>query len=127
MSPIDHPPAHHQRQGRPYAGKGSGLRHGSPLLARFVEAVNGDGESLRQSCSTKLAHDKSLFGNAFLEVVTDARRSVLSLYHQDASRCRLADGPMRCTRLGGLPHRRGPHAAASPSFEEQADGTLTTV
>ena len=71
------------------SGKGVVCDTASPLLARFIETVNGDGESLRQLLN-KLAYDKSLFGNAFLEVVTDARRSFLSLYHQDASRCRLA-------------------------------------
>ena len=47
------------------SGKGVVCDTASPLLARFVEAVNGDGESLRQLLN-KLAYDKSLFGNAFL-------------------------------------------------------------
>ena len=58
-----------------------------PRLAAFVRRVNGSGESLRQVLN-KLAFDKSLFGNAFLEIVTDEERSFLSLYHPDASRCR---------------------------------------
>ena len=38
-----------------------------PRLAAFVRRVNGGGESLRQVLN-KLAFDKSLFGNAFLEI-----------------------------------------------------------
>ena len=38
----------------------------------------------------KLAFDKALFGNAFLEIVTDAEHSFLAFHHQDASRCRVA-------------------------------------
>ena len=60
-----------------------------PQLAAFVRCVNGRGESLRQVLG-KLAFDKSLFGNAFLEAVTDPGHTFLSLYHQDASRCRVA-------------------------------------
>lgn len=59
-----------------------------PLTA-FVNRANGQGETLRQVVS-KLCFDKTTFGNAFVEVVTDARRSFLSLFHQDATRCRLA-------------------------------------
>ena len=36
--------------------------------------MNGDGESLRQVLN-KLAFDKALFGNAFLEIVTDVRNT----------------------------------------------------
>ena len=56
---------------------------------RLRRASQWIGESLRQVCS-KLSFDKSLFGNAFLEVVTDEKHSFLALYHQDASRCRVA-------------------------------------
>ena len=47
----DRPPAHHQRQGRLHIGQGRGLRHGLPLLARFIETVNSDGGRCA-SCST---------------------------------------------------------------------------
>ena len=71
------------------SGKGFTFDPEVPLLGAFVAQVNGSGESLRQVCS-KLSFDKSLFGNAFLEVVTDEKHSFLALYHQDASRCRVA-------------------------------------
>ena len=71
------------------SGKGVAFDREVPLLGAFVERVNGDGETLRQIIN-KIAFDKSLFGNAFLEVVTDADHSFLALYHHDASHCRLA-------------------------------------
>lgn len=71
------------------SGKGFTFDGSIPALAHLVERVNGDGESLRQVMN-KLAFDKALFGNAFMEIVTDAKHSFLSLYHQDATRCRLS-------------------------------------
>ena len=71
------------------AGKGFSHEEGLPRLAAFIRRVNRDGETLRQVLR-KLALDKVLFGNAFVEVVTDGGASFLSLFHQDASRCRLA-------------------------------------
>ena len=70
------------------AGKGFSHEEGLPRLAAFIRRVNRDGETLRQVLR-KLALDKVLFGNAFVEVVTDGGASFLSLFHQDASRCRL--------------------------------------
>ena len=100
-----------------------------PALAAFVQRVNGSGESLRQILN-KLAFDKSLFGNAFLEVVTDARHSFLSLYHQDASRCRVARDSGHIL----LHHDWAafkPDEAKSlplyPNFEAQNDGTLRAM
>ena len=49
------------------SGKGFTFNPEVPLLGEFVNSVNGSGESLRQVLN-KLAFDKSLFGNAFLEV-----------------------------------------------------------
>ena len=105
------------------SGKGVVCDTASPLLARFIETVNGDGESLRQLLN-KLAYDKSLFGNAFLEVVTDARRSFLSLYHQDASRCRAGQAirPTCCCTTTGRPSapKRPARCRSTRSFEKQA-------
>ncbi len=72
---------------------GKGFTHESSgeaadTLAALVNCVNGCGDSLRQVFN-RLAFDKALFGNAFLEIATDADRSFLSLHHHDASRCRL--------------------------------------
>ncbi len=111
------------------SGKGFTYDPAATLLGAFVRRVNGEGESLRRLIN-KLALDKALFGNAFLEVVSDARHTFLSLYHQDASRCRLA----RDSRHLLLHHDWTAFTPAEartlplyPLFEEQADGTLRTV
>lgn len=111
------------------SGKGFACDEASqPRLAAFTRRANGI-ESLRQVLN-KLAFDKALFGNAFLEAVTDKEHSFLSLYHQDASRCRLARDSAHV-----LLHHDwtafNPAEARSlplwPQFEEQADGTLRTA
>jgi hypothetical protein len=74
------------------SGKGFIHETGTPsgeALEALVASANGEGESLRQVFN-RLAFDKALFGNAVLEVVTDRAGSFISLYHQDASRCRVA-------------------------------------
>ena len=100
-----------------------------PRLAAFVRRVNGSGESLRQVLN-KLAFDKSLFGNAFLEIVTDEERSFLSLYHQDASRCRVA----RDSEHILLHHDWAAFKPAEarplplyPQFERQEDGSMRSI
>ncbi|OUN77498.1 phage portal protein [Alistipes sp. An54] len=100
-----------------------------PALAEFIGRVNGSGETLRQILN-KQAFDKALFGNAFLEVVTDADHSFLSLYHQDASRCRVARDSQHIL----LHHNWAafkPAEARSlplyPTFEPQQDGTLRAM
>lgn len=111
------------------SGKGFTFDAEVSLLGEFVASVNGSGESLRQVLN-KLAFDKSLFGNAFLEVVTDAERSFISLFHQDASRCRVAKDGQHIV----MHHDWARFDAASavtlplyPLFEEQADGTLRAM
>ena len=100
-----------------------------PRLAAFVRQANGCGESLRQVLN-KLAFDKALFGNAFLEAVTDPAHSFLALFHQDATRCRLARDSAHILLHHDWSAFR-PEEARSlplyPAFEEQADGTLRTA
>ncbi len=111
------------------SGKGVICDENLPRLKSLIERVNPLGESLRQVLN-KLAYDKALFGNAFLEVVTDARHSFLALYHQDASRCRVARDEHHI-----LLHHDwtsfNPSEAQSlplyPLFEEQPDGTLRAL
>ncbi len=111
------------------SGKGVAFDHEVPLLGVFVGRVNGDNESLRQIIN-KIAFDKSLFGNAFLEVVTDPQHTFLSLYHQDASRCRVA----KDSRHILLHHdwdsftiRDAVSLPLYPAFEKQSDGTLRSI
>ncbi|MBR5849688.1 MAG: phage portal protein [Alistipes sp.] len=103
--------------------------HHEPLLNHFIAQVNGEGESLR-SLLHKLALDKSLFGNAFLEVVTDPSHSFLALYHQDASRCRLARDSEHILLHHDWHQFREQEARVLPlypRFEEQEDGTLRAM
>ncbi len=101
----------------------------APRLKAFVERVNAQGESLRQVMG-KLAFDKALFGNAFLEIATDERHSFLAFWHQDASRCRVARDEEHIL----LHHDWSAFNSAEartlplyPRFERQDDGTLRAM
>ena len=111
------------------SGKGFTSDPTCTLLSDLIAHANDMGESLRMILN-KLAFDKALFGNAFLEVVTNADGSRLNLFHQDASRCRIA----RDNRHVLLHHNWAaftPQHAQSlplyPTFEKQADGTLRSM
>ena len=110
-------------------GKGFTFDREVPLLEHFVAQVNGEGESLRQLIN-KVAFDKSLFGNAFIEVVTDAAHTYLSLYHQDAVRCRVAKDSAHIL----LHHDWDNYSQGEvvclpkyPNFEQQSDGSLRSI
>ena len=111
------------------SGKGFVCDRESPALAGLVERANGCGESLRQVFN-KVAFDKALFGNAFLEAATDAQGSFPALFHQDASRCRIA----RDDRHAILHHawaayntRQARQLPLYPLFEPAEDGTLRSL
>lgn len=111
------------------SGKGFSFDTEQNMLGAFIEHTNGGGESLRQMLN-KLAFDKALFGNAFLEIVTDTQHSFLSLYHQDASRCRVAKDDKHIL----LHHDWTKFLAADarslplyPEFEIQSDGTTRSI
>jgi hypothetical protein len=110
---------------------GKGFAHDAEVseLARLVERANGSGESLRQVFN-RLAFDKALFGNAFLEIVTDQAGSFLSLYHQDASHCRVAREGRAIILHHDWEHYR-PNEAQKlplyPDFEPSFDGLLHSI
>ena len=111
------------------SGKGIVCDEGEPLLRAFVERVNGSGETLRQLLN-KLAFDKSLFGNAFLEVAVCEEAPSLSLFHQDASRCRVARDSAHILLHPDWAAFRPAEALSLPlwpAFERQDDGTLRSV
>ncbi len=111
------------------SGKGFSSDPMLPELGEFAACVNGTGESLRQLLN-KLAFDKSLFGNAFVEIVTDPARSFLSLFHQDASRCRLGRDRKHILLHHDWNHFRKSEARVLPlypDFEEMSDGTLRSA
>ena len=111
------------------SGKGFNYDSSIPLLSEIVDRVNGEGESLRQVLN-KLAFDKSLFGNAFLEIVTDEAHSFLSLYHQDATRCRITKDSQHIILHHNWSHFRASEAQTLPIyplFEKQSDGTVRSI
>ena len=111
------------------AGKGFSFDETQPLLAAMVARVNGRGESLR-TLLHRLAFDKMLMGNAFMEVVTDAGHSFLALYHQDASRCRVARDSQHVIMHHDWSAFRSEEAVTLPLyplFERQADGSLRSM
>ena len=111
------------------AGKGFTCDEQQPLLLDFIRSANGEGESLR-SILHRLAFDKALFGNAFLEVVTDPAHTFLSLYHQDASRCRVArdsEHILLHPDWSNFHEQEARSLPLYPRYEEQADGTLRTM
>ncbi|MBQ6571536.1 MAG: phage portal protein [Alistipes sp.] len=111
------------------AGKGFSFNDEEPLLRQLVGRANGAGDSLREVVC-RLAFDKALMGNAFLEVVTDQEHSFLSLYHQDASRCRLARDNEHVILHHNWQSFHDDEASTLPlypRFEKQADGSLRSV
>ena len=111
------------------SGKGFNYDISEILLGSFVKRANGDGESLRQILN-KLAFDKSLFGNAFLEVVTDENHTFLSLYHQDATHCRVAKDSQHILLHHDWRHFNAKEAISLPlypNFEKQSDGMLHSI
>ena len=111
------------------AGKGFSYDEGEPLLGQIVTQANGEGESLR-TILYRLAFDKALMGNAFLEVVTDESHSTLALFHQDAATCRLARDSQHVLLHHNWNQFREEEARELPLyplFEKQEDGSLRTI
>ncbi|MBQ5613902.1 MAG: phage portal protein, partial [Tidjanibacter sp.] len=111
------------------SGKGLTCDEGLPHISSLIKRANPLGDSLR-SVLNRLAMDKALFGNAFVEVVTDAGRTFLALFHQDASLCRLSrDG------AGVLLHHDWSRPSSGemkylplfPAFAEGEDGKLHSI
>ena len=111
------------------AGKGFTFNEGVPLLGNLVNRANGEGETLR-SVVARLALDEAMFGNAFMEVVTDVSHTFLSLYHIDASTCRRAkesDHVVLHHNWRAFNSSEARTLPLYPNFEEQEDGTLRSV
>lgn len=111
------------------AGKGLVCGDNQPLVSHLIASANASGDTLRDIVH-RLAFDEALFGNAFLEVVTDKEHSFLALYHHDASKCRVA----RDSEHIVLHHNWSAFNSSDaqslplfPLFEEQADSTLRSI
>ena len=111
------------------AGKGVAYDEHVVQLGHLVECANGDGETLRGVLS-RLAMDMAMFGNAFMEVVTDESHSFLSFYHIDASKCRVAEDSEHIVVHHDWSAFRAEEAstiALYPRFEAGEDGVLRAV
>lgn len=71
------------------SGAGLTVDEMAPATARLINQANPSGQSLR-TLIQRIALDRCLFGNAFLEIVTNPQKTKLALFHQDATKCRLA-------------------------------------
>lgn len=110
------------------AGKGL-IYSDIPLLHQIVTSANGSGDSLR-SVIARLALDEAMFGNAFLEVVTNEQKSLLSFYHIDASKCRLAQDSKHVVihhDWRNFSTKDAVTLSLYPNFERCGDGTLRAV
>ncbi len=111
------------------SGKGFSFDPDVEALAEITTTINGNGESLRQVIN-KLAFDKCLLGNAFVEVVTDKKRSFISLYHQDATRCRVAKDNQSIILHHDWRNFRRSEAVTLPvypAFADFPDGTVRSI
>ena len=111
------------------AGKGVAYDERIPQLRHLVKCANGDGETLRGVLS-RLAMDMAMFGNAFMEVVTDERFSFLSFYHIDASRCRIAEDSKHIVMhhdWSAYNAKDSVTLALYPNFESHDDGTQRAI
>ena len=111
------------------SGSGLTVDPSCPRTAALIKAANGQGQSLR-TIVQRLALDRCLLGNAFLEIVTDAEHGFLSLYHQDATQCRLARDGAHVVLHHDWRQYRASEAVVLPlypRFEPQPDGTLRSV
>lgn len=108
---------------------GRGFKCDSKPLANFTEHCNGMGESLRNVIQ-RVAMDKCLMGNAFIEVVKKPGTHTLSFYHQDASRCRLNRAKTHIIMHHDWSRFKVDESVklpVYPCFEEHADGTLHSM
>ena len=111
------------------SGKGFTTDEQSPRLNKLIECVNSSGESLRDLIH-KLAFDKALFGNAFVEIITDEKCSFLSMFHQDASRCRVSRDNSRILLHNDWKHYKQSETVSIPlfpQFEIKEDGYYHSI
>lgn len=111
------------------AGRGLQCDPDQQRLAAFISSCNGMDQSLRWVFN-RVAFDKCLLGNAFMELVTDENSSFLSVFHQDATRCRLAKESAHVV----MHHNWGQFTRSDakvlplfPIFEKQTDGTWRSM
>ena len=121
-----------QSKVRYIAGKGITCDQKEKWLSVWINACNALGESL-QDVARKIIWDKKAFGNAYIEIVTNARRSFLNIYHQDATKCRLSKDKKHIFlhhdwRTGGASKADRKSLPIYPVFEDtEKDGLLRSI
>lgn len=111
------------------SGRGFSFDEKNRALGSIISRVNGNGDSLRQVLN-KLAFDKCLFGNAFVEVVTNSARSFVALFHQDATKCRLSKDKKSIILYHDWSQytpAKAKEIAVFPTFKKSDDGTLRSM
>ena len=78
-----------QSKARYISGKGITCDENIPGLVDWIKSCNAFNENLREPIR-RLIFDKKAFGNAYIELVTNNRRSFLNFYHHDATKCRVS-------------------------------------
>ena len=68
--------------------EGDGIVSDDPATQKYLEAVNPQENLDEMAANVEL--DYIFFGNAYIEVVTDAKRSFVNLFHKDGSKCRVS-------------------------------------
>jgi hypothetical protein len=70
-------------------GKGFSTEKDNKKLSEWLLKANNKNESAITVCA-KLMKDKVHSGNAYVEIVTDKRRSFVNIFHKDYTTCRLS-------------------------------------
>lgn len=110
-------------------GKGLTADHRNIWLKNFIENANAMGQSLRNVLN-RVVFDKCLYGNAFMEIVTDEKGNFISIYHQDASKCRVAKDYRNIVIHHDWTRFKQEEAVVLPmypSFEKQTDGSYRAM
>lgn len=110
------------------AGRGFAYDDGDTVLQRIVERANGE-QSLAEVMHRAI-YDKVLTGNGFIEVVIAYGQ--LLLFHQDATRCRVAkgDGDTHIIISKDWDNHISKYNVTLPIFpvfEQQADKTMRSI
>ncbi|MDP2237005.1 MAG: hypothetical protein Q8J88_11275 [Bacteroidales bacterium] len=105
---------------------GKGLTSNNPIIAAFIKKPNNTETDLTNTVK-RLVFDYFNQGNAYLEVVTDAKMSFLYVYHVDASKVRIAADGQNIIIHPDWEHFKGkndPNASflpLYPDFKKQKD------
>ncbi len=111
---------------------GKGLASNNPIINEFIKRPNNTQLDLT-TIIKRIVFDYFTHGNAWIEVVTDARMSFLYVYHIDASKVRIASNTEEIIIHPDWENFKGRNDENSsrlpfyPAFQEKADGLFHSV